>query len=198
MIEALWPGPPAAVVCADWTDVPLQASSRDVVLGDGGLHLLSYPVGQAALVTNLARALVPGGVVVMRLFVPPGPDGRETPESVLDDLLAGRIANLNLLKLRLGMALQPDAEAGVGVASVYEAVRQVRPDLVTLAATVGWDLDHLLAIESYRDSFTRYWFVTVDQVRDLFGASFDLEAAHVPSYELGERCPTVVLRRRAG
>ena len=196
MIETLWPGPSSAVICADWTDLPLEPRSRDVVLGDGVFHLLAHPEGQAGLVANLARVVGPGGVVALRLFVPLAAADRETAESVLDELLAGRIANLNLLKLRLGMALQPDAEVGVGVASVYATVRQAAPDLSVLAATLGWDLDHLLAIESYRESSTRYWFVTVDQVRDLFAGAFDLETVHVPSYDLGERCPTVVLRRR--
>ncbi|MEA2901871.1 MAG: hypothetical protein QOH36_1758 [Actinomycetota bacterium] len=198
MIDALWPGPAAAVVCADWTDMELEPGSRDVVLGDGVFHLLDHPGGQARLVDNLARVVRPGGVVGLRLFVPPGAADREAPASVLADLSAGRVANLNLLKLRLGMALQPDPCAGVALGAVYAALDEAEPDLAALAARLGWDLDHLLAIESYRGSDSHYSFVTVDEVGELFvRRGFELEAVHVPSYELGERCPTVVFRHPA-
>jgi len=198
MIEAVWPGPPGAAVCADWTDMPLEPASRDVALCDGGIHLLAWPEGQAAMVENLARVVVGGGLVALRLFTPPVEP--ETPAAVLDDLLGGRVANLNVLKLRLGMALQPDPAEGVALASVYAALTEVAlPDgLPALAESIGWDVEHLLAIESYRDSPNRYYFVSFEQVRDLFcvdPGGFDLVSVQVAGYDLGDRCPLLVLRR---
>ena len=200
MIEAVWPGPPDAAVCADWTDMPGEPASRDVAFCDGGLHLLPYPEGQAKVVENLARVLVPGGLVALRLFTPP-PEP-ESAADVLADLLGGRVANLNVLKLRLGMALQADPSEGVALDSVYAALVAAAPDgLPALAETIGWDLDHLLAIESYRGSPDRYYFVTFEQVRDLFCVSpggFDLVSMRVPAYDLGDLCPLLVLRRHGG
>ena len=201
MIEAVWPGPPDAAVCADWTDLPLESGSRHLAFCDGGLHLLPYPEGQSAVVESLARVLAPGGLLALRLFVPPDPPvgvDRETAAAVIDDLHAGRIASLNVLKLRLGMALQRDAHAGVVLGSVYDRLLEAAPDLPALAAAIGWPLDQTLAIDSYRGSTARYSFASLDQVRDLFcmaPGGFDLVSVRTPTYDLGERCPILVLRR---
>jgi hypothetical protein len=46
----------------------------------------------------LAGALSEDGLCILRLYVPPV--RRESPDAVFDDLLGGRIPNLNILKLR--------------------------------------------------------------------------------------------------
>jgi SAM-dependent methyltransferase len=198
MIDAVWPGPRNAVVRADWKALPLAASSRDVVLCDGGLQLVAYPHGLQNLATCLRRVIAPEGICIFRLFIPP--QVRESPELVLNELLAGRIASLNHLKLRLGMALHEDAHDGVGLRQVWDALHDVAPDLESLAARVGWPLEHLLAINTYRDRQTRYYFLKLSELRENFcqePGGFELEQTYWPTYELGERCPMVVLRRMA-
>jgi SAM-dependent methyltransferase len=195
MIDALWPGSRDAVVCADWMEMPLQTGSRDIVLCDGGLHLLSFPHGQCRIVRELHRVLCSNGLCIFRLYVPP--PQCEAPEDVLEDLLAGRISNLNILKLRLGMALQQDVAQGVQLASVWDAVHSRAPDFHALAARLGWPTEHLMAINTYRDCPSHYHFSNVAQVRVLFcedPGGFELESIHAPAYELGERCPTIVFR----
>lgn len=195
MIDAIWPGPRDDVLCAEWTSIPLPDASRDMALCDGGFHLLGHPDGQRALVGELRRLISPGGLCVVRLFIPP--PVAERPDDVLEDMEQGRIPSINVLKLRLGMALQKDAAEGVGVDEVWDRLHAVAPDLEELAERIGWPVDETLVINTYRGSPNRYYFVTVDQVRDLFcGDGFEFERLHVPDYTLGERCPTVVFRRR--
>lgn len=196
MIDAVWPGPRDAVVCANWTDPPLESGSRDMALCDGGIHLLSYPHDHHNLVGALRRVVAPGGLCVFRLFVPPRQ--REQPGTVLRDLLAGRISNPNILKLRLGMALQEDKEQGVQLGKVWDAIHQVAPDLSHLAERIGSRPEPWLAIRSYRNCPNRYHFLSVAEVCRLFcddPGGFTMEKVQVPSYELSERCPTVVFRR---
>lgn len=198
MIDALWPGPRQAVICADWTEMPLAARSCDVVLCDGGLHLMAYPQAQEAFAAALRRVVAPDGVCIVRLFVPPA--RRETPHAVLRDLRAGRIATVNLLKLRLWAALQDHAAEGVALRCVWETLHRVEPDFGRLAARLGWPPDHLAAVNTYRDSDGRYHLIGVEAVRNLFCeriGGFSLERVHVPAYDLGDRCPIVVLRRDA-
>ncbi|MEX1017329.1 MAG: class I SAM-dependent methyltransferase [Phycisphaeraceae bacterium] len=196
MIDAVWPGPRGAALCAEWTDLPLAAGSRDIALCDGGLHLLAYPHEQQRFVRALHRVVAPGGLCLLRLFVPP--PQRESPAAVIDDLLRRRIASLSGLKFRLWMALQREVARGVALAAVWETVHRVEPDWAQLASHVGWSLEHLSAIDTYRDSATRYCLPTEAAVRQLFCESpggFTLEARHTPTYELGGQCPTLVLRR---
>jgi hypothetical protein len=197
MIDIVWPGPKEAVLCMNWLALALPDSSRNIALCDGGLHLLSYPQEQRHLVHILRRILSDNGLCIFRLFVPP--QERESPDAVLQDLLEGRISNPNVLKLRLAMALQECAATGVELRKVWCAIREIVFDLESLAEEIGWPIDHVLAMDIYRDSTARYSFVTVDQVYDLFccnSGGFNLHSLYVPSYELGERCPTIVLQRR--
>jgi hypothetical protein len=198
MIDIVWPGPKEAALCADWLSMALPDNSRDIAFCDGGLHLLSYPQEQQQLVHILRSLLSDKGLCIFRLFVPP--QQRESPDAVLQDLLEGRISNLNILKLRLAMSLQNSAERGVELKKIWWALHEIAHDLESLAEKIGWPVEHMLAINIYRDSTARYSFVTVDQVYDLFcgnSGGFTLRSLQVPSYELGERCPTIVLQRRS-
>jgi hypothetical protein len=199
MIDNVWPGPKEAVQRTDWLALALPDSSRDVVLCDGGLPLLAYPQEQRRLVRLLRAALSDQGLCVLRLYVPPARP--ERPDTVLKDLLEGRIPNLNILKLRLSMSLLESAGDGVELGTVWRALHEAAPDLEGLASRIGWPVEHMLAINTYRGSTDRFYFATVDQVADLFCGSpggFEAHSLHVPSYELGERCPTIVLRRCSG
>ena len=196
MIDCVWPGPRDAVVRADWTALPLEASSREIVLCDGGINLLSYPSDHEKLARCLRRLIAPGGLCILRLFVPP--KERESPQAVLDDLLAGRVRNLNILKLRLGMALQRDVASGVELAAVWNALHAAAPDFEKLATKLRWPIEHLLSINTYRDCPKRYHFLSEEEVRQFFcddPGGFEIDAIQFPSYELGERCPTVIFRR---
>lgn len=193
MIEHVWPGPRSAAVCADWTDMPLPPASRDIAVCDGGLSVLAYPDRLRALLDQLRRVLAPGGLFIVRMFVPPA--ARETPDAVLRDLFAGLIPDLNALKLRLWTAMSGPVEEGVSVQHVWRAVHHAEPDFERLAGRLGWPLEHLLAIDAYRDSPARYYFPTVEDVRRVFGGELGIESVSTPAYPLGDRCPIVALRR---
>lgn len=198
MIDAVWPGPPGRAICADWTQMPLEPASRNVALCDGGLHLLSNPQGQAALVHSLLHVLAPEGIFVARLFVPS--IRPESADAVIDDLLCGKVPNVNVLKLRMAMALQDEASSGVELAEVWSALLGSGMRSDELAVRIGWDPGDLAAFDSYRDCRTRYHFVTLAEVISFFcgdPGGFELVNVRTPPYELGERCPTVTLRRLA-
>lgn len=197
MIDALWPGPKGDAHRGEWTELPFDEAAFDVVLCDGGFHLLDHPNGQLRLVQQGARVLSNGGLFVLRLFVPPAV--RESPAQVLQALDSGNIPNLNVLKLRLGMALQENEQAGVALHGVWDTLRTAQPDFPALAARLGWQLPHLQAIDSYRNSPNHYHFVSTQLACQLFcqkPGGFTLVTTQTCTYELGERCPIVVLRRQ--
>ena len=116
----------------------------------------------------------------------------------LNELLNGKIANLNILKMRLCMAMQQSAAEGIVLSDVWKAIYSVAPDFEKLAAEIGWPQEHLLAINSYRDSSNRYNFLSLNEVTELFctdTGGFRLKQVRIPEYELGEQCPTIVLER---
>ena len=197
MISHIWPGPAAHVIQADWRELPLADASLDVVVCDGGLHLLDYPQGQSQLARTLARVIAPDGLFAVRLFVPPPQP--ETEAEVLAALLAGRIPDLNCLKLRLGMSLQRTPAAGVALNAVWQSLRETAGDWPALAARLGWTLEHLQVIDAYRDSAARYHFITTAQATALMAAhGFEQQWMASGAYAMAGQCPTVVFRRRHG
>lgn len=195
MLSHVWPGEPSAVLRADWRELAFADNSFDLVLCDGGWSLLDPP-GQRRLADHLARIIATRGRFVTRLFVPP--EQRESAQVVIDDLLAGRVRDLNILKLRLGMALSPSAEEGVELDAVWRLLRDAGGSWPDLAATLGWELAHLSAIDAYRGSSARYHFVSVPEFAGTCcQGTLELETVDVPGYPLGERCPTVTVRNLA-
>jgi SAM-dependent methyltransferase len=193
MIGAVWPGEPSAATCGDWLalDAFFPGASFDLICCDGGLGLLSHPYGQRRFAQLLAKVLAPGGRVILRLFVPP--QSRETPEAVLSDLRLGRVANMNVLKLRLLHALTPDPVNGVRLAEVFRRFVAAEPDFEALAARTGWPLAQIKAIESYRTTQDRYHLIDGHQAEaNLSSAGLRLLARHLPAYADGALFPTMV------
>lgn len=197
MVDYVWPGPREAVVLDDWRNLAALPGHFDIVLCDGGLHLLDFPASQWSLASQLATKIRPGGCLVLRLFLPPV--RQESSMEVLADLGQGMIPNVNYLKIRLGMALQDSAGTGVCLNDVWRALHAAEPDQRALANRLRWKIEDLQAIDAYKDSRARYHFVTLSQVLDTFEGqtrgAFRAESVVTPSYRLGERFPTLCFIR---
>jgi hypothetical protein len=196
IINAVWPGPRNTALCGDWKAMPLGSNSRDIAFCDGGITSLAYPHEPRAMIESLERVLAPDGVCAFRLYTPAAK--QESPDAVLADLVHGRIANLNLLKLRLGMAMQKNVCEGVQLHDIWNMINAAVPDFEALSSRIGWKLQPLTAINAYRNSRVRFYFPTVAQVLELFeerNGAFKLEEIHHSTYPLGERCPMVAFRR---
>ena len=132
------------------------------------------------------------------IFVPPAV--REDPRRIVDDMVNGRISSLNVCKLRLWMALQPSYEDGVELGAVWKAIFDSCGNWEALAEKAGWSLEHLMAIEAYRERPARYHFLDVKTVERLFceqPGGFEVVGLEYPTYERGEQCPIVTFRKRA-
>lgn len=195
MIAGVWPGAPLgqAVLRGAWNAAPLRAGSQHVVVGDGCLVLL--PAREhAAFFAEVRRVLVDDGLLVLRVFLRP-----ETPEpvpTVLNDLARGRISSVHAFKWRLAAALHGRLEEGVALSAIWETAQPALADAAGLERRLGWAREALATLEAYRGSASRYTFPTLDEARAAFAPYFEEKAYHAPEYELGERCPTLVLRPR--
>jgi SAM-dependent methyltransferase len=190
MIDALFaPAPHRRALVGEWLALPLADASIDLVVGDGGLSVFAFPVDYRAFAIELARVLRPGALVVVRLFAAP-----RDPES-LDDVRAAlpSIGSFDALKWRIAMAIQSPDRA-VRVTAIRDAFDALVPDRAALAERTGWSRDVIDHIDIYRDSPAIYSFPTLDEVRAVLAPQFTEVACHVPGYELGDRCPTLVLR----
>lgn len=182
----------ATAIQSEWLRLPCPPASLAAIVGDGSLSNLRFPEGYRALADELARVLAPDGVVVLRLFA--APDEGESLAAVGADLDAGRVGNLNVLKWRVAMAVQP-ADRNIPVADIALAFDEVVPDRAALATRPGWSRAQLDSVDVYRGSALTYSFPTLAEVRAALAPALGVETIHTPTYELGERCPMLALRR---
>jgi len=196
MIRNVWPGNQLAraeAVCADWRMMPIADESCDVVVGDGCFVTLGYPEYDAVN-RQLRRVLRPTGAVVLRFFI--RPDTPETVAAVFNDLRAGRIGNFHVFKWRLAAALQRDLKAGVRIADVGNAWTKAFPDPDAIARQLGWSTEIIHSMDSWHESSNRCTFPTLNELRDAFSPYFLEKACHHPNYELGDRCPILLMEPR--
>ncbi len=194
MIRDVWPkhrAVPSWAVCGDWREMPLADGSADLAFCDGGFTLVPYPNGYKRIFGQLWRVLTPRGAAAIRFHV--RPDRPENPAAVLADLRAGRIAGFHVFKWRLVAALQTEIGRGVRLGDVFEAWRQA---VGAESAAGDWPPQALDLMRAYRGVDARYTFPTLAELRRSFDEFFREEKLMFPPYELGERCPTIVLGRR--
>ncbi len=196
MVRELWPGDVPGlrrVVCGDWLSLPLPNGSCDVVLGDGSVLCLSWPDGLGALGAELRPRLSEGAIVVLRCYIQPA--AQERPDQVFDDVFRGAIPTFDLMRLRLAMAMQPNARTGVAVADVYELWRR-RTDGRSMPRIPGWEPRILEAIEYYNGADTVYTFPTLAEFRAVMLDLYDEVSVTYLSGPGGELCPMLVLKPR--
>jgi SAM-dependent methyltransferase len=199
MIDSVWPGDTdrRRAICADWLEVPLPDQSFDLAIGDGCLTAVGFPDELSRLLASVHRCLRRDGYLMLRLFC--RPDVAETSSAVIAALQCGAIGSFHAFKWRLAMALQDADDApGVAVDEIWRVWNAARIDMRELAEDRGWPPEQVRTIEYYRGSPARYNFMRFDgMIRQLQRAGFDLLATRTGGYELAERCPHVLLRKRS-
>ncbi len=197
MVGAVFPTtgtPPAARArVGEWLALPHDAGGLDVVVGDGCLCCLPFPAGVAALASELGRVLAADGLAVLRLFAAPA--NAERLDDVAAAMWAGELASFHALKWRIAMAIQPP-DRNVRVSDILAAFDAIAPDRAALADRTGWPLDTIGTIDAYRGSPAVYAFPTVAEQLEALAVTLASVTTHTPTYELGDRCPTIVLRPR--
>jgi hypothetical protein len=199
MIGALWAGAgdvtTATAVCGDWRELPCEDGAIDIVVGDACLTTLRFPDDYRTIADEVRRVLSRDGRFVMRVFVPP--PVREELESIAGELRSGPVGGFHAFKWRLVTAVHAASGEAATLGAVWDAWRAMCPDPGELAARTGWSQDTIATIDNYRATSTRYSFPTLAEIRAVVGASFtELSCQFPTSYELAERCPTLVWQAR--
>lgn len=193
MARAVWPGNIPGrrwVVCADWQALPRGESSCDLVVGDGSINCLRYPEGFRRLAAGLHGVLSDDGLFVLRCYLQP--DLQESPQDVVDRI--ADIPSFHHFKFCLLMAMQPGVREGIAVHRVHQFWTSLKPEEEALAARTGWERAAIRTIELYRGANTVHTFPTLGELRTVLLEFFDEMSLTTPSYPLGDRCPTLVLK----
>lgn len=198
MIDSVWPGDTdrRRAICADWLDPPFADMRFDLAIGDGCLTAVGFPDELSRLLASVHRCLRRDGYLMLRLFC--RPDVPETPDAVIAALREGRIggspsSGVSRWRYRtwtMHPMLWSMKSGGSGTR---------RGSICASWRIRGWPpkktfgrLSIIAALRRATD-FMRLGQAT----RHLQRAGFDLLAARTAGYELAERCPHVLLRKRS-
>jgi len=196
MIELIWPGDipgEREVVCGNWLDIKLEGRSFDLVVGDGFLTGFAYPDGYRRIAEVISRWLKPDGRLFARLFV--RTEKKESLEAIMTDLRGGHVKRFDILKWRLGMAIQDNVQQGVIVDEIYRAWKRIEEQWPSLPEEVGWPRATVDTIKLYDGRTDRYAFPTIPEINDAFSLYLNPVSAAFPDYAFGECCPTLVYCR---
>lgn len=198
MLKNVWPaaGTPqrTSVACADWRELPLASASVDVAIGDGCYTALGNLADATAFNSEMHRVLKPGGSVLMRCFCRP-PAGLEI-DALFQQLFAGGIANLDLFRWLLAMALQGSFATGVSVRIIWEQWARRVPDARALQARLGWTDDAIANMERMAGATMTYNFASLEELLQAAAPGFDVIEHDSPGYAWGQLFPRIVLRAR--
>ena len=168
MIRNVWPArevPGGVAGLADWGAMPVRDAAYDFAVGDGFLTSVPYPNGFRAVVAELRRVLKETGTFVMREFA--RPETRE-PRHDLPRHARRPHRRPRVLHVAARDGLARDLEAGCLVGEVCDAWHDNVPEPLELMRSLGWRLDALSWLESFRGTQDRMWFPTLDEVRTEF------------------------------
>jgi hypothetical protein len=196
MIGALWK--PSAhcgslAVRARWESLPVKAGGIDLVLADGSFCCLPDMASISRVMDVVASAMDRGALMHLRTFV--RPDIQESIESILLDVCAGIAGSVHAAKWRVAMALQGSSDDGVALADVWRVFERLG-DRRQLCELTGWPQSAAATLDAYRNATSRMCFPSLSITRKFLGVHFDELTCRVPDYELGERCPSFLLRKR--
>jgi len=191
MIRELWSGDVPGLrqaLCVDWLELPPPPRKYDLILADGSFNVLGHPGGLHRLLAGLAGVVAPQALLLARTFTRPLQAER------LADLeaaaRAGEAGSFHAFKFRLAMAHQQTAELGVSLDDIWRLWRRLDDKIDGLSALNGWKPEVVGTIGHFRGSDTRLAFPTRDElVAALRTAGLSLLDSHIPTYEMGERCP---------
>ncbi|MGE0723038.1 MAG: class I SAM-dependent methyltransferase [Alphaproteobacteria bacterium] len=198
MIDALWPAPGAPAgaraICADWRAMPIADGALDAVVGDGCYAAVALPDEGQTVSRELRRTLRPNGIVAIRTYLrPAAPDDLEALRA---RLAGGGIGSVHALKWLIAFAVQPSTAVGAKLADIWDAWQSLAPAAAALAGRPGWRAEEIASLGRYRGNTTRYHFPTIDEFRAIFADDLQEAACITKDYELGDLCPTFILRPR--
>jgi SAM-dependent methyltransferase len=198
MLRRVWPGqdtPAGSVrVRGDWRALPLIEAGFDLALGDGCYSTFGALADAARAHGEIRRVLRPGGLYAIRCFcrIEPLP----SVGALIEDLQSGRLANLDLFRWLLAMAVQGDGPAGVALDAVWRAWAAHVPDAAALCRRVGWTTDALASLQAWENAGVRFSFPSRAELAALVEPGFERLEWQLPSYQPAMCFPRLLMRAR--
>lgn len=197
MIHGFWPGdiPGVREICRkDWLELPFEAGSFDLVLGDGVFNLMAYPDGFQALGRTASELLAADGKLCVRVFLQSEP--REESGALVQEIKDSERVDFYGMRLRIASSLQNSTEEGylLTKASLDAFLEEQGVAMKTLIAKSGYRPPGVAAKSG---GGLRITYPTADEFTATLGEWFTCESLHHGSHPLAHRTPIFQMRNCA-
>jgi SAM-dependent methyltransferase len=179
------------VVCARWQVLPFANASFDAIVGDGSLNALPDLDEYGKVLHQAARALRPGGALVLRCFIKP--KRMEAPEQVVLQARQGGFSTTSEFRLRFAFAAA-DAGGRVALAQLRDSFNALVADRGDFARATGWPRQEIDYVDIDKDSRIGLTFPTGSQLQALSEPFFRIERLERGTYAQSEHCPTILFQ----
>jgi SAM-dependent methyltransferase len=197
MIEHVWPGNTErqSAQVGDWFALPFVGESFTAVIGDGSANFPAYPERLRDFFAEMARVLMQGGVLALRVFARP-----EYPEAIgeiHEHVMRRGIASFHAFKWRLAMAVvSRSGDPNIAVTDIRDNFDRMFYDRRALSDATSWPMEDIETIDAYKGSSDVYTFPTVGQFKSVIPDTFrNIRVLDSGTYELADRCPVLVMER---
>lgn len=198
--EQWWPGDvPGSreLVEADWLDMPFDAGSFDLILGDGVFNFMPYPGGFRNLAGALSPLLRPGGRLAVRIFNQANPP--EQPASLIEEYHRSDSIDYYGFRFRLATSAQERPERGISANkdTVDACLLELGVDLEEFYEKSGHTPPRVGPLSSQTKDSYRVSYPTDDQFRVILEGQFEQISIRTGDHALARRTPIFVASARS-
>ena len=191
MIANVWPGNTETkrAINDDWRKVDLQNDLFDGIIGDGSINMLGYPDDIRYVLKRVYGWLRPNGTFAMRFFT--RPTEAVTREQLLEEAKNPTVS-FSAFRRLLPMYIAANEGSCVPTRRMLEVFDELFPD----RSALKWDPEHIVTIDSYKDTETTSWFPTRDEILEfVHNDAKDVRFIDVGTYDIAETCPILTFKK---
>jgi SAM-dependent methyltransferase len=193
-LSVIWAGngPTQHALKGNWLRLPCTAAVFSAAIGDGSFNCLEYPGDYECVFDELARAVRPGGRIVVRVYLTPDPCDLLPATRVRT--MAGGVRNIHELKWRVANALcAASGEPNLPVTSILDGFNRTFPDRLALRRATGWTGEEVAQVDAYDRLPDVFSFPTARQLLTVAERFARCRLVAAGDYALAERCPLLVM-----
>jgi hypothetical protein len=191
MIQYVWPGNTENKKAFEdnWLTTDIADEQFDGVIGDGSINMVSYPNDIRFMFERAYHWLNTNGTFAMRFFT--RPDTPITREQLLEE---GYNPTMSFSAYRRLLPMYVAEREGPCILSskMLDLFNELFPD----RSILKWDPEHILSIDSYKDTVSTGWYPTRKEILE-FVPTLAKNARFIDAgtYDLAYACPILTFTK---
>jgi hypothetical protein len=186
------------LIQCDWSHLPCQCSSLDLVIGDNSFSFLPYPAGWESLCANLSSRMSPGAVMLNRICSAPARHCIGASATHLTKwFIQNESVSCTALRAAILFACLDRSSSRIDTEAALEMFERDRATFERALSERGvGEVNDLVTMNKYRGTGASYYAPALGDALDLIARHFDVPGVHFGPYAMSEYFPLIVAECR--